>query len=267
MLNSSVEEYKMMYEAEEKLWWYRILHEKVLAEIVKKYRDNDNVSILDIGCGTGGLMSFLIKKGYQNIQGIDYSEAAIFFCKERKLNVQKLNIEDLNELGVFNKFDVIVCNDVFYCLERDLINKTFETIYSLLNTDGIFISNNNAFDVFWGTHDIAVGGKHRFIINDFEVLIPRHLLKIDYSSYWTWLLSPLVLTIRLSQRFGIKLGLIKTDNVVSDVEVPSNFVNNCCYKLVKFEEKLFYKGFFGSSLFMKISKHESSQIFSKNSEF
>ena len=53
MLNSSVEEYKMMYDAEEKLWWYSILHEKVLAEIVKKYRDNDNISILDIGCGTG----------------------------------------------------------------------------------------------------------------------------------------------------------------------------------------------------------------------
>ena len=254
MLNSSVEEYKMMYDAEEKLWWYRILHEKVLAEIIKKYPNNDNISILDIGCGTGGLMSFLMKKGFQNIQGIDYSEAAIFFCKERKLNVQRLNIEHLDELTTPKKFDVIVCNDVFYCLQKKVIHKTFETIYSLLNTDGIFISNNNAFDVFWGTHDIAVGGKHRFTINDFEALIPRSLLTIDYFSYWTWLLSPLVLLIRLSQRFGINLGFIKTDNVVSDVEVPSDFVNNCCYQLVKLEEKIFYKGFFGSSLFMKISK-------------
>lgn len=254
MLNSNVEEYKVMFEAEEKLWWYRILHEKVLSEITKKYPENYQVNILDLGCGTGGLMSFLIKKGFQNIQGIDYSEAAISFCKERNLNVQRFDINFLDEFIILNKFDVIICNDVFYCLENTQIVNIFHAIHGLLKDDAIFISNNNAFNIFWGTHDIAVGGKQRFTLQDIEALLPKELLTIDYYSYWTWFLSPLVLAVRLSQRLGIALKLIDTKNVVSDVEVPSNFINTFFYHLVKIEEKILKKGFFGSSLFMKISK-------------
>lgn len=254
MLNSNIEEYKVMFEAEEKLWWYRILHEKVLAEITKKYPENYQINILDIGCGTGGLMSFLIKNGYHNIQGIDYSEDAISFCKERNLNVKRFDINFLEEFISSNKFDVIICNDVFYCLEKSQIVKIFQTIHGLLNEEGVFISNNNAFNIFWGTHDIAVGGKQRFTLHDIESLLPKELLKIDYYSYWTWVLSPLVLAVRLSQRLGIALKLIDTQSVVSDVEVPSSWINKFFYRVVKIEEKIFYKGFFGSSLFMKISK-------------
>ena len=34
---SSREEYQMMYDSEEKLWWYKILHEKILNEIIAKF--------------------------------------------------------------------------------------------------------------------------------------------------------------------------------------------------------------------------------------
>ena len=45
MLNSSEAEFKIMYEAEEKLWWYRILHEKILAEIQQKFALKKDISI------------------------------------------------------------------------------------------------------------------------------------------------------------------------------------------------------------------------------
>jgi SAM-dependent methyltransferase len=257
MLNSSEKEYRMMYEAEETLWWYRILHEKVLAEIQKKNYNNLDINILDVGCGTGGLLEFLRKNGYKNIQGIDYSEPAIQFCKERNLNVQRLNIDQLNELDIAGKFDVIVCNDVFYCLEVSQIKLTFYNVFQLLKNDGIFVSNNNAFDAFYGTHDLAVGGKRRFTIQRFRKFLPNDLLYIKYYSYWTWVLSPLVFAIRFTQRIGMKFGFINTENIVSDVEVPSDFVNNICYQLVKTEEKLLEKGFFGSSLFMVMTKKNS----------
>ncbi|MEA5138420.1 class I SAM-dependent DNA methyltransferase [Arcicella rigui] len=257
MLNSSEQEYKMMYEAEEKLWWYRVLHEKVLSEIQKKYANNLDINILDVGCGTGGLLSFLRKNAYKNIQGIDYSEAAIQFCKARNLDVQRLNIDNLNDLNTPKKFDVIVCNDVFYCLETEQMKSAFYNIFHLLKEDGIFISNNNAFDAFYGTHDLAVGGKRRFTIQSFRQYLPKDLFKITYHSYWTWVLAPLVFGIRFTQRIGMRFGWIDTDNIVSDVEVPSDFVNNFCYQLVKIEEKILRKGFFGSSLFMVMKKEKS----------
>lgn len=253
MLNSSQEEFRMMYQAEEKLWWYRILHEKVLAEIQSKFGNNLAIPILDIGCGTGGLLTFLRKNNYSNIQGIDYSDYSIYFSKTRNLNVKKMSIDDLGSQFQSQQFDVIICNDVFYCLGKPQIIKALQDISSLLNTNGIFISNNNAFDVFYGTHDIAVGGKWRFTLHDFQEFTSKSSLKIQYYSYWTWVLSPLVLAIRMAQQIQLKLGLIDTQKLVSDVNIPAHWLNKTFYRIVKFEEKLLKRGFFGSSLFMKMT--------------
>ena len=254
MLNSHEEEFRMMYEAEEKLWWYKILHEKILTEIQLKFGSKNDISVLDIGSGTGGLLAFLRQNNYTNLQGIDYSEYSIHFSKLRNLNVQKLNIEKLQLAFENQKFDVVICNDVFYCLDKIQIINALQNIKTLLKPNAIFLSNNNAFNIFYGTHDIAVGGKWRFTLKDFQEFTEKTSLKIQYYSYWTWMLSPLVLAIRISQQIQLKLGLINTSKLISDVRVPPDWLNNMFYEIVKMEEKLLEKGFFGSSLFLRIEK-------------
>ena len=254
MLNSSEEEFKMMYEAEEKLWWYRILHEKTLTEIQIKFILKKDISILDIGCGTGGLMSFLRQHNYTNLQVIDYSEHSVHFSKLRNLKVKKVNIDNIDIMFQYQQFDVIICNDVFYCLNKTQIINALQNIELLLKPDAIFLSNNNAFNIFYGTHDIAVGGKWRFTLKYFQEFTIKTSLKIQYHSYWTWMLSPLVLAIRISQQIQLKLGLINTTKLVSDVSVPPNWLNKMFYKIVKLEEKLLKIGFLGSSLFLRIEK-------------
>ncbi len=248
------DEYRMMYEAEEKLWWYRILHEKVLKEIQNRFHENKQIKILDAGCGTGGLMSFLIKHGYENIQGFDYSEDAVSFCKERNLDVQQTDITNFEDKFATNSFDVIVNDDVVYQFDNSTITNIFHTFQSILKVDGIIITNNNAFNVFYGTHDIAVGGNQRFKLSDFEKFLKNLPLKIIYHTYWSVLLSPLILGVRLVQQIQLKLNLIDLKSIKSDVTVPADFVNNFFYQVVKLEEKLFKKGFFGSSLFLVLRK-------------
>lgn len=244
-----------MFDTEEKLWWYRILHEKVLNTIVEIHKDKKNIKILDAGCGTGGMMQFLKQNGYHNIEGFDFSADAVNFCLERKLDVKKLDITKLSDEYPKGLYDIVINNDVLYQFESKDIKIILSSLMSKLKPNGIIISNNQALKIFYGTHDIAVGAKRRFSLSDFENLLEnQNQLNIKFSTYWSLFLSPLILFIRLIQQTKLKLNLIDLKKVSSDVELPSPFVNNLLYKIVKFEEKMIKKNFFGSSLFIVFQK-------------
>lgn len=244
-----------MFEAESHLWWYKILHEKIL-KLISLNKNDKNLKILDAGCGTGGLLTFLKKNGYLNIKGFDYSDAAVSFCKQRNLDVIKADITNF-DLSFNEKFDVIICNDVLYQFENESITNIFQGLFSRLKDDGMLISNNQAFDIFSGTHDIAVGAKQRFTIRKIEYLVtlanPSYVVK--YSNYWSLFLSPLILIIRLNQKFKIYFNLIDINNIKSDVSIPNSILNKAFYKIVKLEEFLIKKSPFGSSAIVQIIKY------------
>lgn len=65
-------------------------------------------SVLDLGCGTGGLLSLLRKRGHQRIMGVELVESAVVSCVRRGLDVVQA---DLNKgLSVFadGQFDVVL---------------------------------------------------------------------------------------------------------------------------------------------------------------
>ncbi len=249
----SHEEYQSMYEVEEKLWWYRILHEKVIDSIIRNFSSQD-IDILDAGCGTGGMMNSLIKTGYTLVEGFDYAISAVEFTKSRNLNVRQLDIAEL-ALNQDEKFDVVISNDVMYSLDHTLIREVFQNVTKVLKPGGVFITNNNAFTVFKGIHDEVLGGKHRFTLPYFKKIvdgIPN--LEIQYSTYWSLFLAIPILVVRLLQQIQLKFGFVDISKQKSDVQLPSDLVNRFFYSLVKQEEKLFKRAFFGSSLFLVIKK-------------
>ncbi len=243
-----------MFEVEKDLWWYRILHEKIFDSLQERFSNQRDIKLLDIGCGTGGLLDFLREKGYTNLQGIDYSEAAIHFAQSRNLKVTYLSVDNVADHFDGQQFDAIICDDVFYCLDTVQIEQAFCQIASLLKSGGLFLSNNNAFASFYGTHDLAVGGKHRFVLADFKPIIQKSKLLLVQASYWSLFLAPLIWAVRFSQRIQLKCGFLDESNLTSDVEMPAVWLNDLFYKLVKIEERLVKTGFWGSSLFLKIKK-------------
>jgi SAM-dependent methyltransferase len=247
-------EYRKMHEAETSLWWYKILHEKVFSVIAKSSQSTD-IQILDAGCGTGGMLSFLQKKGHKNIKGFDYSPEAVAFCQTKNLNVIYADITNLVE-KFEEKYDIIICNDVLYQFDNEAIAKILFNLFSRLKPTGLLITNNQAFDIFSGIHDIAVGAKQRFTISKFNKILSKNSsnFQIKQNFYWSFFLTPLILSIRIYQKIKIKLGLVDLQNVESDVEIPSDFINNFLYKIVKLEEKLLKKPPFGSSLFLVFEK-------------
>jgi SAM-dependent methyltransferase len=240
-----------MYETEQKLWWYLVLHGKVLEQIRKRFNaDKREVRILDAACGTGGLLSFLRGHGYKNLFGFDYSQHAIDFSEERGLLV---GFGDLKNVDVFRPgetFDIICCNDALYFLADEEIVRALDAFRQRLNPDGLLIVNIHAFEAFSGTHDLAVGSSRRFELKQFEAYSRTAGLKISYSTYWPFALSLPILLVRQWQKYKIRHQKLQIQELDSDVKFPGETINGILNAITKAESWLVRKAPFGSSLFM-----------------
>jgi len=250
-------EYEKMFRVEQQLWWYRILHERVLAAMQKQFGNRTDIRLLDAGCGTGGLLSYLRERGYTNTEGLDGSEDAVAFCHERGLNVSQLNLLNLKDWlpdTTHEAFDVVVCDDVFCYFNDEQLTQLMRELGQRAKPGGLLITNNNAFAVFKGSHDLAVGSTRRFVLADIEKLLPGTGLRIQHSTYWSLVLSPLILAIRQWQTMQLRFGWQSIDQPHSDVYLPPNWLNNLFYTIVRAEGNVLPRTPFGSSLFVVLRK-------------
>lgn len=244
-------EYQRMYETERKLWWYQILHGKVLSRIRKHFKAQPGqLKVLDAACGTGGLLSFLKENGFVDLRGFDYSQHAIDFSNERGLHVAFGDLRQVEAFEPGETFDVITCNDALYFLTDAEIIRAFNAFKARLKPNGLIIVNIHAFEVFSGTHDLAVGSSRRFRLSQFQAFSKAAGLRIGYSTYWPFALSLPILLVRQWQNYRIRNKQVNVDELDSDVAYPGDAVNGILKTVTRVESAVLGRAPFGSSLFM-----------------
>ena len=250
MLDRS-EEYDRMAECEQRLWWYRALHERTGGAIRSRFGD-PGTRILDAGCGTGGLMMYLQGQGYKVVEGFDLSESAVAYCRSRGLKVQQLDLRQMAQHYAGSRFDVIVSNDTICYLDAEEREAFLSSAHDLLNAGGLLVFNAPAFEAFSGTHDQAVGIGKRFQRRDIRDMRAMAGMVELTSGYWPFLLSPAIFLVRSLQRRRLSRGLVK--EIRSDVSMPPGWINQFLLGLCRAERKLLGLAGVGSSLFVVLRR-------------
>ncbi len=121
--------------------------EKSVATTLSKYRYqylpilkefNKDIRIMELGCGRGIFLEFLINNGYKNVFGIDISKEQIDTAKEQNLNVEEIGV--LEYLKSNNeKFDLIFAIDLIEHFHKDELIPLFDGIYNSLKDGGAFV--------------------------------------------------------------------------------------------------------------------------------
>lgn len=251
---SNQEEYQKMNSTESELWWYKVLHEKVL-DVIRKRESSKDIAILDAACGTGGLMKSLIQQGFSNIQGFDISPYAVALAHRKTgKEILQLDLTEVNKSYASHTFDVVICNDALYFIDERELPKVLAALFSLLKENGVLMINLPAFQVFKGMHDVSVAIHKRWTFGKFcKIAAPAFSGRVEVQhAYWPFLLSPLILAVRLYQRLKLKLN--PNIEVVSDVQLPSMVLNKIFYNLTKWESYLPFRKWIGSSLFIVIHR-------------
>jgi SAM-dependent methyltransferase len=246
-------EYERMHAVERHLWWYRILHGKVVRAI-QAYAPSPTPRILDAGCGTGGLLDALRAAGFTDLTGFDFSADAVEFTQQRGFAVEELPVQEVARFQPGTLFDVIICNDVFCYLSEAEIVRTLRQFGERLRPGGLVITNNNAFRALRGTHDVAVGIPRRFVRADWQRFGREAGLPVRLATYWSMLLVPLIFAVRSWQRLSLRLNRVDREQVPSDVKLPPLPVNGALYRLVRLEERVLPTAPLGSSVFFVFQK-------------
>jgi len=249
MLNN-FEEYQKMSSVESSHWWYKSLHNLVLKNLLKFLPDKES-RILDAGCGSGGLISFLNQNKYLKTKGFDLSSAAVKLSKRKKVNIVKGDIKNIDKIFSNELFDAIISNDTLYFLSNEEISNFIDSCSKSIKFGGLLILNVPVFRVFSGVHDKAVGIEKRFTKKEINLLINHKDFRLVKKTFWPFFLSPIILFVRSYQR--MRYTIFK-NTVKSDIGLPNAIINNLLFKLTYTETKYIKKSFFGSSLFVVLQK-------------
>ena len=91
-------------------------------------------SVFDVGCGTGALLEALATRGC-SVAGLEYSEAALAYCRRRALDVRKFDLEHDDrpaDLDVVR--DVVVSMEVAEHLPGSVAGRFIKLLTSLGET-------------------------------------------------------------------------------------------------------------------------------------
>lgn len=111
---------------------------------------NNQMKILDLGCGTGQVTWRLAERGYQ-LTGVDLSEdmlvEAASHSLEKNLNIQWLK-QDMTQLEGLSNYDLIIsyCDVINYITQQEKVSAAFQRAYHSLSEDGIFLFDVHSMD-------------------------------------------------------------------------------------------------------------------------
>jgi 2-polyprenyl-3-methyl-5-hydroxy-6-metoxy-1,4-benzoquinol methylase len=235
-------------------WWHKGKL-NLIDSLLKKYlpNANKNPNILEIGCGTGQVMTVLKKYGI--VTGMDVASTALSLCKERGfVNLIQADITTVNENTIQNKFDVIVALDILEHVQDDLL--ALSNMQKLLTDNGLLILSVPAHKFLWSIHDEALQHKRRYQKYELIKKLEDCNFSIIKNTYFVSAVFPMILLYRLFTNIFGRDAYPKTTYVL----LPK-VLNNLLHSFLKIESSLITKiGVpFGTSLVVVAKKSKINQ--------
>lgn len=206
--------YQEMYELEETYWWHvakRMLVKKLLSLYINDY---SNKKLVDIGCGTGKFLQEMnVWQDWQALLGLDGSDEAIKFTKERKIaQVKKADFETKLPIKS-NSYDVVTSLDVVEHINDD--QHLIHEFYRVLKPGGIAIITVPAHQWLWTYWDEMLGHYRRHNKQSVSRLFNNAGFTIEKLSYFYSYLLPIALIFR-----ALKSRKTKDEQASDFIKVP-----------------------------------------------
>lgn len=242
------DEYRVMFEVEDRHWWYRGMRRNIVA-LLKRHFDwskNPDPLALDAGCGTGANLRHLLNGFDGQIPafravGFDLSGYALEFSRKRGLTGH-LTQGSITAIPFASEtFDLAISFDVINNLPND--QPGFDEVGRVLKPDGLFVLNLPAYQFLYSEHDLAIRCQRRYNAKMVADRLKKAGLAVERQTYLNTLLFPPAALVRLvkARRTVARPGLIRDSadptTAHSDLLPPPGPVNRALEEIMGLEAK------------------------------
>ena len=199
------EDYEYLHALEEGLWWFAGMREITAALLDPLCPPGQDRMILDAGCGTGGMLSWLARyAGRGRVVGVDLVPTALGFCREREhrdlaqASVTALPFAD-------EAFDLVTSFDVLVQLAgAGSAGRAMREMHRVLRPGGLAFVRVAAYEWMRSGHDRALGTARRYSLDELAAGMERAGFLVERATYANSLLLPAAAVRRLLLK---RLGL------------------------------------------------------------
>jgi ubiquinone/menaquinone biosynthesis C-methylase UbiE len=226
-------DYAHLYHLEEHFWWFagmRAITGALLDPVCPRTKDR---LILDAGCGTGGMLSWLARYSENGkVIGIDLVSTALDFCRERgrgtlaQASVTHLPFAD-------STFDLLTNFDVLYQLPGERSDElAIREMHRVLRPEGVAFVRTAAYQWMKSSHDEALRGQRRYLLDELSGKMEDAGFEILRATYANTILLPVVIVNRLVLQ---RLGLVESGSDVKPLPKSLRWLNGVLTGLLRSE--------------------------------
>lgn len=226
-------------------WWFVGRRKLFIREIALR-RIELTARVLDLGTSTGTNLRMLRDSGFSNVAGLDLSEEALRFCKEKyRGSVIKGDVTRLP--FSHDRADLVLATDVIEHVDDD--RAAIREITRVLKPGGVVLIAVPAFRLLWGLQDEVAQHKRRYRKREVEAMLSDTGLIVERSYYFNYLLFLPILLARTLLR------LIRP-NLSSENEINFPLMNRILSVIFTFDivTAPFLRPPFGVSVFLLATK-------------
>ncbi len=188
--------YRDFARLEDRHWWFEGRRAVVRAVLRKRLPAHRSRRILDVGCGTGGMLKMLSEFG--EVEGLESSEEGLGYCRQRfpGTPLHRGQLPDGIPSGA--QYELITAFDVLEHI-ADVVG-SLTRLREALSPEGCLVATVPAYRFLWSEHDVANHHQRRYT----RRLLAQHLeqggFQPTWISYFNSALFPPIAAARLGSR-------------------------------------------------------------------
>lgn len=254
--NYPVEVYESLFMQEQNHFWFRARN-RIIGEVIKNNLtlSKKKTSFVEIGCGTGYVLSYIESKFGFEMVGIDKYKEGLFFASKRT-SARLIRHDVAEKKDIHLRFDAGGLFDVIEHIDKP---ETFlKNCAKLVKKDGMILITVPAYMSLWSKIDEISGHKKRYTKEELSSLLLKCGFKPVMVNYFGMFISaPLFIYRKLFGRFFLERKEMPDQDILLKSLRPPPALLNILYEYsMILESKLVNKIPlpFGSSIIMAARK-------------